>query len=47
MNDEVLIQYKRYRARNKRFIIFILLLLVLIGGIALLAGSHWPGQGQP
>ncbi|MBS1446150.1 MAG: iron chelate uptake ABC transporter family permease subunit, partial [Odoribacter sp.] len=43
MNDEVLIQYKRYRARNKRFIIFILLLLVLIGGIALLAGSHWIG----
>lgn len=40
MNNEVLIQYKKYRNRNKRFIVLILFLLVLVGIIALVAGSH-------
>lgn len=40
MNSNVLIQYKKYRARNRYFILSMLLLLILISGIALIAGSH-------
>lgn len=40
MDNEVLIQYKKYRNRNKRFIILILFLLVLFGSVALVAGAH-------
>lgn len=40
MNNDILIQYKKYRARNARFILILIILLALIGLIALMAGSH-------
>lgn len=40
MSDEILIQYKRYRIRTRLFIWSMLVLLVLIGIVALIAGSH-------
>ena len=43
MNSEVLIQYKKYRTRNRRFIGIVLILLILIGIFALIAGSHRTG----
>lgn len=43
MDNEIIIQYKRYRARNKRFILGILFLLVIIGVLSLIAGSHQIG----
>lgn len=43
MSNEILIQYKKYRIRNKRFILVIFLLLIIIGIISLIAGSHQIG----
>lgn len=40
MSNEVVIQYKKYRSRNRLFIWTMLILLILIGCIALIAGSH-------
>lgn len=40
MSNEVIIQYKKYRTRNRLFIWTMLILLVLVGGVALIAGSH-------
>lgn len=40
MDNEIILQYKRYRARNVRFIFILLILLVFIGMVALIAGSH-------
>lgn len=40
MESEVILQYKKYRARNRLFIWAILFLLLIIGCIALIAGSH-------
>lgn len=40
MNNEILIEYKKYRNRNKRFIIGMMILLLVVGVIALVAGSH-------
>lgn len=45
MDNEILIQYKKYRARNARFIFILLTLLGLISLVALVVGSHkigWP-----
>lgn len=38
--DEILIQYKRYRARSRWFIWGVVLLLGLVGGVALITGTH-------
>jgi len=43
MDNDILIQYKRYRNRNKRFILLITLLLALVGIVALVTGSHRTG----
>lgn len=43
MNNQILIQYKRYRARNTRFILILTVLLGMIGLVALVAGSHQIG----
>lgn len=43
MNNEILTQYKKYRARNQQFIFVLLILLVLLSCIALIAGSHQIG----
>lgn len=43
MSDEVINQYKKYRARNRLFIGGMLILLVVVGGVSLIAGSHWIG----
>lgn len=43
MSAEVIAQYKKYRARNRLFIWAMLVLLVMIGCIALIAGSHQIG----
>lgn len=40
MDNEIILQYKRYRARNVRFIFILLILLAFIGIVALIAGSH-------
>lgn len=40
MSPELLLQYKKYRARNNRFIFILLLLLAGISVISLIAGSH-------
>ena len=40
MNPNVLKQYKGYRNRNKKFIFFLFILLILIGGISMIAGAH-------
>lgn len=40
MNKEILIQYKKYRSRNTRFILLLTGLLCVIGIIALMTGSH-------
>lgn len=45
MSNTILIQYKKYRNRNRRFIFILLGLLGLIGLLALVAGAHrtgWP-----
>lgn len=46
MNTDTLVQYKKYRARNRRFIWVTLLLLLLLGFAALLAGAHAIGGGE-
>lgn len=43
MNNEILTQYKKYRARNQQFILALLILLVILSFIALIAGSHHIG----
>lgn len=43
MSNEILIQYKKYRTRNLRFIFLMSALLIIIGIFALLAGSHRTG----
>ena len=43
MDNEILIQYKKYRIRNARFIVILLVLLAAIALIALIAGSHQIG----
>lgn len=43
MNNEILTQYKKYRARNQQFILVLLILLVILSFIALIAGSHHIG----
>lgn len=43
MSNEVIIQYKKYRTRNRLFIVAMLILLVLVGCVALVAGSHQIG----
>lgn len=43
MSNEVIIQYKKYRTRNRLFIVAMLILLVLVGCVALIAGSHQIG----
>ena len=40
MNPNVLKQYKGFRNRNKKFIFFLFILLILIGGISMIAGAH-------
>ena len=40
MSNEVLTQYKRYRARNRRFISAMVLLLAVTGIVSLIIGSH-------
>lgn len=40
MDHEIILQYKKYRARNVRFIFILLILLAFIGIVALIAGSH-------
>lgn len=40
MDNEIILQYKKYRARNVRFIFILLILLAFIGIVALIAGSH-------
>lgn len=40
MDKEILIRYKKYRTRNRRFILILLGLLVIVGFVALIAGSH-------
>lgn len=40
MSSNVLTEYKKYRTRNRRFIIVLLFLLVAVGVVALVAGSH-------
>ena len=40
MSNDILIQYKHYRARNRRFMLLLFLLLILISLFSLLAGSH-------
>lgn len=46
MNPDTLIQYKKYRSGNRRFILVTLLLLLLLCFIALLAGTHSIGSGE-
>lgn len=46
MTSNVIIQYKKYRARNRLFIWAMLVLLVVIGCIALIAGSHQIGWNE-
>lgn len=46
MSAEVIVQYKKYRARNRLFIWAMLVLLVVIGCIALIAGSHQIGWNE-
>lgn len=46
MSPELLLQYKKYRARNNRFILILLLLLAGISVISLIAGSHRIGWGE-
>ena len=43
MDNEILIQYKKYRIRNARFIVILLVLLAAIALLALIAGSHQIG----
>lgn len=40
MDNEIIIQYQKYRNRNKHFIWVMFLLLIIIGIISLIAGSH-------
>lgn len=40
MDNNVLIQYRKYRSKNQRFILIILLLLVGIALVSMVAGSH-------
>ena len=40
MDHEVIVEYKKYRARNRLFIWAMLILLILVGCVALVAGSH-------
>lgn len=46
MDNEILIQYKKYRARNARFILILVVLLGLIGLGALVLGSHRIGWAE-
>lgn len=46
MTQNVIVQYKKYRARNRLFIWAMLVLLVGIGCIALVAGSHQIGWNE-
>lgn len=40
MNKDILLQYKKYRSGNRRFVLVVLILLLALCFIALLAGSH-------
>lgn len=43
MAVDIIVQYKKYRARNRTFVWLVLVLLLLISCIALMAGSHQVG----